>query len=580
MIKAMAEMEKMGKMGKMEKKASKGKVFVIGMDGATFDIIDPMIAEGRLPNLARLMKEGSYGVLESSIPPLSPTAWSSFMTGTNPAKHGILDFFGRQKNSYMADFYNASTRETKAIWSIASEYNRKVGVINVPSTYPPDKVNGFMISGMDTPGSAENYMHPPSLTEELKREIGGYRLEKINLRTIGKNSENQVREIMDLIENRFMAARHLTRNNDWELFVMVFEATDRAQHIFWEDTSTNGSSLTDNKRGDGKIVREVYEKVDEKLGALIEDLDDDARIIVLSDHGFGPVQRAVRLNLWLSQEGYLSFNRQHGGVGQSLSIATSAFFAKAFNYSSRLLKKLLRIKKGGTKAKPDNLNVLPGVDWPNTQAYCIGGMGNIFLNLKGREPDGTIQPGADYNSAVDELIGKLKEFTDPVSGNKVFSNVYKRDEIYNGKMKEKAPDILLDWAYGYSFIGERERIILKIKEGAKGELFIQHTMPGNHLPNGIIIMHGNDIKEKGEIKGANIVDVAPTILYLMGLPVPTNMDGVLLTDAIKDDFINANPVEYQKVDEEQTGEKNKTAGYTDDEADEIKKKLQDLGYIE
>lgn len=560
----------------MVNKTSKIKVFVIGIDGATFDIINPLINEGKLPNISRLMREGSYGTLQSSIPPLSPTAWSSFMTGTNPAKHGILDFLGRQPDSYLANFYNASNRQEKAIWALAGMHDRKVGIMNVPSTYPPDKVNGFMISGMDTPGSANDYIYPASLEKELKQEVGGFKLEGIKLSDFGDYSESWSKELLDCLENRFVVAKYLLQKKDWDLFMVVFEATDRVQHSYWEDKEYKNFLATDRKKGDHKLVCEVYEIVDKKLGVLLEDLDEDVRVVVLSDHGFGPVNKAVRLNLWLAQQGYLSFGHSSQGLRQRLMSAKAKIKESAWFKESRILKNIIRIKKSIKATQSVGLNLLQDVDWTNTRAYCIGGTGNIFINLNGREPAGLVQPGAEYESIVGELREKLNEFTDPLTGTKLFSHVHKRSEIYKGKSIVKAPDLLLEWSHGYAFIGERE---LGNNNYGEKDMFVPHVWAGDHLPNGIVILHGKDIRKGVELKDANIMDVAPTILYLMGLPIPNSMDGKVLIESLSDQFVQACPVEHQEVTDDQTSEDNKSQGYSEDEAKEINKRLQDLGYI-
>lgn len=554
------------------------KTLIIGLDGATFDIINPLIASGKLPNISRLINEGSYGVLQSSLPPLSPTAWSSFMTGTNPAKHGILDFFSRQPDSYMAKFNNATSRREKTFWAIAGEHNRKVGIINVPATYPPDKVNGFMISGMDTPGTAQNYIYPPELEEELKREVGGYKLEEINLRTTGDNSESWLKKLYDTLENRFVVTKYLMQKHDWDLFVVVFESTDRIQHSCWEDEKPPKPPAGSKKKGNRQLVNEVYEKVDHKLGALLDSLDEEVLVVVLSDHGFGPVNHAVRLNFWLARQGDLHFKLAPHGIKYSLDRA-KVRVKELFRH--RIYRNFKKITDPNAEVhKINKRDLLPNVDWGNTKAYCLGGTGNIFINLKGREPAGIVEPGEEYESVVDELIEKLKGFTDPLTGNNVFSHVYKRNEVYKGKLIEEAPDILLDWAYGYSFIGERERFILKIKNYDEQDVFIPHQWAGNHLPNGIIIFHGKDINKGVELKDANIVDVAPTVLYLMGLPISSNMDGQVLTSAIKDDFLKSYSVKLQETAADQTVMETEPQGYSEEEAELIKKKLQDLGYME
>ncbi len=565
----------------IENKTLQNKVLIIGIDGATFDVIKPMIAEGKLPNLSHLMRGGSHGILQSSIPPLSPTAWSSFMTGTNPAKHGILDFFGRCPDSYLTNFYNASNRQEKPLWILAGEHNRKVVVVNVPATYPPDRVNGFMISGMDTPGKSTKYMYPPELMEELEKEVGGYTLEIINLRDSSINSDVWLKGLYDILENRFVVAKYLMQKYDWDLFVLVFDSTDRVQHKFWGDEVSLKLPGLKKVKGNQELVKKVYEKVDQKIGALLKGLEEDVNVVVLSDHGFGPVNRAVRLNLWLAQQGYMSFSRKSKLMGYGITRAKVKIMEMILHYGRGVANRVSNMIKKENSVRSDNrVNVLSRINWTNTRAYCMGGMGNIFVNLKGREPSGTVQPGSEYESVVNELIEKLREFTDPLTGEKVFSQVFKRSEVYCGKLMEKAPDILLEWAYGYSFIGERERFLFKIDDYHDNDIFISHQWAGNHLPNGIIILHGKDVKEGVELRDATIMDVAPTVLYLMGLPLSSNMDGHPLKNAIKDEFLNDHSMKYQELTASQASSDDSSKGYSEDEAEQVKKHLRDLGYIE
>jgi predicted AlkP superfamily phosphohydrolase/phosphomutase len=538
-------------------------VFIIGIDGATFDIINPMVKEGLLPTFSRLMEEGAFGRLDSTIPYLSPPAWTSFMTGKNPGKHGILDFFGRCPDSYNARFFNALSRREKPFWTLLSESGKKVCVINVPMTYPPDKVNGVMISGMDTPGAGSNFFHPPSIIYELNKNVGGYILEKGSRKDIVEKKDKYISDLKRALENRFEVTKYLMEKHPWDLFVVVFEATDRAQHYFWKymDPKHPEFSPYDNKYK--HFIHDIYRQMDDKIGKLIKKLHDDITVIILSDHGFGPLYKSVRLNQWLSLRGYLSYKadlrvRSNGGV-------------------IKWVKKLIpsNVKRSLKKMA---FNVSPNVNWHETRAFTMGGFGSIYINLRGREPCGIVEPGSEYEALRNQIMEELKELRDPGNGRNVIENVYKREEVYTGTFFDAAPDILISWSECYSFIGDSEQVILRIKS-ERDNLFTTHRWSGNHRPQGVLFVKGRDIKRGHEIEKANIMDVAPTALYLLGEKVPKDMDGKVLRDAISESRLNLRQVEYSESgDVTATGYPQDT--YSKEESESIKEKLQGLGYID
>ena len=542
--------------------SGKNKALIIGIDGATFDVINPLASAGRLPNLSGLMRKGSYGDLRSTIPCLSPTAWTSLMTGTHPAKHGILDFFGRNRNDYGAIFFNASYRKMDTIWSMAGRMGRKVIVINVPMTYPPEKVNGVMIAGMDTPYGCSNFMHPETLKNELDKAIGGYKLEKGGIRNVMGNTDS--RKIFDILENRFAVTKYLMKSRDWDLFMVVFEATDRVQHNFWDNVKTGRESADEN------LVAKVYEDIDKKIGEIVKSLDDNVTVVVMSDHGFGPIEKAVRLNLWLAERGYLAFDGNFK-PGNSL---WSHVKESILNKVKRLVPNALNPKRSS-----HSYQILPGIDWGKTRAYAFGGMGNIFINLKGRERMGVVEPGKEYESLREELMRELTALKDPENSRKIISKAYRREEAYGQGFSEDAPDILLEWSYGYSFIGEKERHVLRIDSKKDRGFFSLHRWRGNHLPNGIFILNGPNIRAGNEVNDAHITDIAPTILYQMGMPIPGYMDGKVLAEAIDEGFLKSNKILYTE-DKDSGVNGSEVVKYTNDEEDAIKSKLKDLGYIE
>jgi predicted AlkP superfamily phosphohydrolase/phosphomutase len=562
--------------GKKIMNNNQSKVFVIGLDGATFDIIDPLIKQGELPNIQHLVQRGARANLESTIPPLSPVAWTSFMTGKNPGKHGVFDFFGRRTDNYNLEFYNATSRGESPIWTLFSEAGKKVGVVNVPMTYPPDKVNGEMISGMDTPLYNSKFAHPPEIISELQRNIGGYLIEKTTSgldRDLANGPEAYIEEIHELIENRFNTTRYLMQKYDWDLFVIVFEATDRLQHFFWKYMDQNHPEyVADQKNPFEDLIYDAYKKVDQKIGMLINGLDEDTTVVVLSDHGFGPICRSFRLNLWLSKKGYLSYREGFDVWNQEKR--QSPLKRGILLRTKNLLKKSPVFKK----VIKSNIDLIPNVDWSQTKSYSIGGFGNIYINLKGREPSGIVEPGKEYEDLRKELMGELMGIKDPENGKKVIKEVYKREDVYTGKFLERAPDILITWSDGYSCIGEREQIPPGIKT-VNNELFSTHKWSGNHISPGILVIKGKDIKKNHHIENSDIIDIAPTILYLAGVDIPNDMDGKVIVDAINDDFLRANPFKYYKSILDKTQREEKEA-YSEEEAEKVKDRLRGLGYLD
>jgi predicted AlkP superfamily phosphohydrolase/phosphomutase len=551
---------------------------MIGLDGATFDVIDPMISSGKLPNLARLIENGSHGVLFSSIPPLSPVAWTSLSTGLNPGKHGILDFLTRKPDSYQVEISNAALREATPIWRWLSRCGKKVGVINVPMTYPPDKVNGFMISGMDTPKQKNDFIYPHSLSQELQRAMGGFKIEDTDFRSMGDKADILKTQLISILENRFQTADYLMDRYPWDFFFIVFEATDRAQHNFWKyflpDSTTHEGSIRYKD-----FIHDVYAKADEKLGYLLKKAGSDVSVMVVSDHGFTSIRRGVRLNLWLANHSYLSYSHKHPNRRRLKNVLGKAAAVGA----KRILPQQLIarfLQKSGIEKRQNScvFNVLPDIDMSRTKAFCISSYG-IYLNLEGRDPLGVVKPGSDYENLRREIMSKLLDLKDPLSGQKVIKKVFKKEDIIDGKFASLAPDIYFLWNKDYFFMGERQRRILRGYQ-SNNEVFTQHNWSGQHDPEGILIINGPHIKKNNTINGAKIIDIAPTVMYLMGLNVPANMEGKVVADAIEEDYLRSVPITYAEFSSHQSFTDTDSTAYSKEDADEVRNRLKALGYLD
>jgi predicted AlkP superfamily phosphohydrolase/phosphomutase len=551
-----------------------GKVLVIGLDGVTFDLVDPWVRMGKLPNLARLMEEGVSGNLRSTTPPLSPPAWASFMTGKNPGKHGIFDFVKRSSGGNTFQAANGSCLQARPFWSILSGGGRRVGVVNIPMTYPPIEVNGFLISGMDSPKIDQAYTFPESLSSEIQHKFGEY---VVDCKTSGRGStsvaqftEQYVQNLHHMIENRGAVASYLLAKYRPDFFMVTFIATDRIQHAFGKllDQDHLAGEASGAAREDNPVLG-VYERVDQQVGRLLGLLDDKWTVIIMSDHGASRYTKVFNLSYWLFLEGLLNISPQKR-LGSLLS-----------NYHRVRAGVLSRLKG----VPPERRNIVSeswffrSIDWPRTKAYSFGAFGGTFVNLRGREPNGIVEPGDEYEALCERVRGALLSVKDPETGEKVINAVYHSKEIYRGDCVAEAPDLLVETEEPY-FIRNSLRHYetqLVYDAGKYGRRQLEHT--GKHHPNGILIAAGPQVRKGTRVDGARIVDLAPTILYLQGIPVPTDMDGQVLTSLFKPEWLATKPVQYSEASRDITTDHHGD-GYGDGEEEEVLERLRGLGYIE
>jgi predicted AlkP superfamily phosphohydrolase/phosphomutase len=554
------------------------KVFVIGLDGATLDLIAPWVAQGELPNLARLLAEGASGELTTVIPPMTAPAWTSFVTGVNPGKHGIIDFVRRREGSYAIDPVNATHRGAASIWQIAGSAGRRVGAINVPISFPPEPVNGFMVSGLLTPSGAA-YTHPPDLAQELDRAVGGYR---IHMKP--SYARGSVGEFLDdlpvLTRKQVAAALHLMRSREWDLLGLVLRGPDGVQHATCHATDPTHPLYTERHAElYSTAILDVYRQTDAHLGELVAMLDDDTTLVLMSDHGFGPLHRFIYLNNWLMRWGLLRIK------GQPLARVRKAAFGLGVA-PVELYDVLLRLGLGflkGAVTKGKNRSLLSSfflsfadVDWERTTAYAVGNGGQVFVNLRGREPHGIVEPGQAYERVVQEIVDRLHTLVDPMGplpgedGAAIAVDVYRRDELYHGAQVGRLPDVVfLPRDLRRMPFGEYEF-------GSKALVGPSWSISGTHRMNGVVALWGPGVKPGTRLDGAQIVDLAPTILALLGVEIPPEMDGRVLEEAFEGDVIR--PV-WGAPEPPPTTPGQDPLELSEDEQAEIAARLRGLGYI-
>lgn len=554
------------------------KCLVIGIDGAPHPLIERWAAAGQLPNLARLIQKGSFGVLRSTIPVHSPTAWASFITGLNPGQHGVFDFVRREKGSYRLGVVRADQYPGASVWRLLSDHNRRVGVMNVPMTYPPEPVNGFLVSGLGTPDYSR-YTYPPELQEEL--ELHGYRVNKKFFFTRDRQDE-WLDDIFAMTEKRGEAALRLMEQKPWDFFMVVFRNSDEICHFYWHHMDeTHPHHDPDAPARYKTAILDLYRQIDGWVGRLAAAAGDDVNIVVVSDHGAGPLYRDVFLNEWLWQKGWLALNQnaaeQRGWQQAAARIGLTR--ARISDTLTRL--NLHRLEVAIKRVLGDRIYILPrderpefhnAIDWARTQAYSFGYYGQVFINLKGREPMGIVDP-EDYEPLRDEIIRHLVDLTDPEDGQPVVDRVYKKEELYHGDYLADAPDLLMIMRgltyitrMGYEFAGRRGVLFR--------EPYTDET--GGHRLEGILIAAGPDIRQSA-LDDRDIVDVPPTLLHLQGCPIPSYMDGQSIAEILDTRFLAEHPAVLIEADIRPRGE---VAGSWDAAAEaDVTERLKQLGYL-
>jgi len=562
------------------KNQTKRKIIVVGLDGATFDLIIPWIKENKLPYFKQLLDEGSFSDLTSIIPPISPAAWTSFMTGKNPGKHGIYDFIQLKPKSYQMEILNSSHIQSQTIWSILTNGGKAVGAINIPMTYPPEEVNGFIISGLGAPLGRikKDFTFPKELEKEITDNFKDY-----IITCQGKNLDDYSKSILDMLDIRIKVFRYLKKVKQWDLLMIVFSATDVAQHFFWQfmgppDDITAGEQNSQYR----EMILKVYQRIDGILEEIIQEMDDETLLIIMSDHGFGPAKKTFFLNTYFKQKNLLAtidnpFRRLSNQIKKKVISRT---FLLLRNYAPVALRTwLIKHFKDLRDSFESYLNT-GDINWKKTRAFTIGHMGNTYINLKGKFPGGIVNSGQEHEELCDKIIHDLINLKDPDTGSKIISKVHRKDKLHWGSELDKAPDLMIEWK-NYEYIC-RVKFGISSKsvfvDGANFVLADDVPVSGQHRLNGVFIGYGSKVKKNSQINNAHITDLAPTILYYLGLAIPEDMDGRVITDIFSAEFIENNPI-HHCPSQYYKGKKGELKPYDKDEEEEIKKRLESLGYL-
>ncbi|MGE0480441.1 MAG: alkaline phosphatase family protein, partial [Phycisphaerae bacterium] len=534
------------------------RVMIIGLDGATFDVLNPMMDRGRMPNLKRFIAQGAAGVLMSTRPPITPAAWTTFMTGKGPGRHGILDFEKFEVSTHTLTFNSTYEIREKTLWELLSEKGLRVGSVNVPMTYPPKPVNGFMISGFETPSIDAEFTWPPSLKQDIFRVVPTYDY-RTNWRRKAVGKKKILADNLEYISNSFdqgwNVAKFCGDKFGWDVLMVLYKLVDNLQHKAWKYLDPRTSHRYPEA---AEMAAQCFARLDVVLGQLFDyATDHGATTLIMSDHGHGSLDGKAQPNLLLKRWGYLTLRSAWDQAAQ-----------RGAYWWHRLTKgKVTRFEQGNRGVDADL-----AVDWSRTQACVIhaGIYGFLYLNLKGRGPHGIVEP-REYERLRDDLVGRLSTaMTRTPRGQSVpiFSEVHKTEQLYGCSRDDNPdlPDLLLVPHPGLA-------VVRKIRGRTPVRWQSEERLEGTHRIEGVLAMGGPHVRRGVRVDG-NIVDMAPTVLAALGLRVPVDMEGRVITEAFDVAPVIEREPPVRKIMEDHA------EVYTEEDKKILERRLSDLGYLE
>ena len=539
---------------------------MVGLDGATWDIIRPLAGEGRLPNLQKIMDHGAHGVLHSTVPPVTPAAWTTVFTGKNPGRHGIFDFQEIDRHTYEFRTLRTHRHREKTLWDLLGENGKRSILVDVPFTYPPHPLNGLMVTGYGTPRTPDTvFTYPPDFQTVLPPELHA----EIRIALPEKRfdrSQRFIDEWENVMVGRRKLLRHLVSEEAWDFFMVVFSITDNMAHVFWTYADTaHPNYYREEATAFRKAFYHSYEQCDRVLGELME-AAGDCTTLVISDHGFGSVRPRQYMFQRLLEGRYLY---ARSGKGKSrvlsdrlLSVAVNAY--GRFPFLRERIKGLQPGRRELVKASLKKAGVMPNaaaIDYARSRVIVSNFGLQLWLNESGRFAHGPVDP-ADREQILAELTAYLLSDSDPVTGRPVVLAVHRGRDVYNGPFVDECPDLIVEYTNLFNVSGEQGQ-----KNG---------NLEGGHTHDGIILASGSAIASH-KVDNASLMDLAPSILHLLGLAVPFDLDGRVLEELLGAEHRLQNPIRMS--DEVARTAASEPASYSEEQEKEIRDQLRQLGYL-
>jgi len=530
------------------------RMLIVGWDGATWAYISPLLAQGKLPNLAALLSRGIRATLRSTIPPYTNIAWPSLVTGRWPAKTGIFDSTRARPGSYEAIPTNLTGYRGVPLWHWLNRFGLRVGVLNVPMTYPATALDGYLISGFDSPRDSPEVAYPRHLLRRWAEQGHPYRILGEETELIARQNPHRPRGDLEsfvtgwvrLTEEQGDLVAWLWRAWPVDAMFVVFSATDSINH----------------RTRDMEQIARVYRAADQALGQVLEAIDDRALVCLLSDHGSTSAHHYLALYRALHDGGWICFRPQ---VAEHFWRRLPGLPGRGtLGLWQRLPGRARRALSWPLLRWDSRLAVAYGnLDWSRTRVYARSGMGPLYINLEGRQPRGCVSPN-EYEALREEVIRFFLQLRDP-EGRHLFRQVWRAEELYSGaNSADDPPDLVLepaDWSN-------------HLITGYPSDPLLRPIPPereyGTHTPDGILVLAGPGVRSGAELGAVQIVDIVPTLLAAWGLPVPEEADGRVLVEA----FLHP-PEERRLASGEAEGK-----SWSEEGSQEVLDRLQALGYLD
>lgn len=501
------------------------------------------------------MDEGAWGRLTSTIPPLTPPAWTTSVTGQNPGKHNVFDFTRPSElvfaqSAYRHPFIDSSDRKAKSVWEYLNDAGYSAGVITFPTGYPPTPIQGYMLS---EPWSVENEYQtsPPELLAEIADAVPGWFARRpLHELPEGDYAALEQKLQFDLL-SRFEVLRYLLRYHPTDLTFIVFPEIDTAQHCFWRFMDKTHPHYEPSPFR--SAILRFYQQVDDMLEQLLDMMSADLRLVVYSDHGFGPLVEEVIINRWLIENGFLTLKKNASPRKPLINRVLLGRIARRLG-----LRWLTRRIPDRVKSRiPTFTGEFEAIDWERTRVYFSSAASqSLMLNRRGREPWGIVSPEREWERIREEVITGLKSLKHPETGQSIVAQVYRPEEIYHGPYVSHAPDIIVQCAPGYQLQHGFNAPVIQSAQRSPG------SRSGIHAPEGMALLWGAGIKSAVPFH-ARIADIAPTVLHAFGLSVP-DMDGRVLDELFDSPALVA---------------AGSSSPYSPEQERKITERLQRLGYL-
>lgn len=531
----------------------KARTLLIGLDGGTFTVLDPLMAAGEMPFFKELVSSGVRAELRSVVPALTPPAWTSLTTGRTPGWHGIFDFFGKETPDDR-QIRVADSRDVRAatLWSIADRQGLRTTALNFPMMFPPPPIRGFVVPGWMPWRQLRLGCHPRELFDRLKGLPGlDTRKLAMDMETEAKaieggrpeEYEEWIRLHLDRERQWHCVLRDLMRNDPSELTAIVFDGPDKIQHLCWRflDPAFAADAADGWAAGIRRSCVEYFRELDKLLADLVGMAGPQATVVVASDHGFGAQHGTFFVNSWLEKQGYLAWA---DGSAPRAKDATELGIGQLARHSYQL-------------------------DWTRTRAYVATPSSNgIHIVMRQPGADGGVAP-ADYDRFRDRLAAELAAVTDPTSGEPILSRVWRRDEVFDGPHGTLGPDLTLELADG--------GLVSILASDTVYER--RAEVSGTHRPQGIFVARGPQLRRGVVLPQLSILDVAPLVLHSLGLAVPQDMEGSVPVAALDPASLAATPVRSGPPESAPVDSLPEPTGYNEQDEQVLVERLRALGYI-